>query len=82
MNTCESKNLTFRDGRRGWSSIHPSLHYLLSDVLATLQVMVSVGKDLRLHNWNDTILRDITRQVQQYFAMKISSNDSYTQKVV
>lgn len=30
--------------------------YLLSDILATLQVMVSIGKDLRLHNRNNTIL--------------------------
>lgn len=35
--------------------------YLLCDVLAALQVMVSIRKDLRLHNRNNSILENVRR---------------------
>lgn len=35
--------------------------YLLSDVLAALQVMITVGEDLRLHNGDNAVLEDITK---------------------
>lgn len=35
--------------------------YLLSDILATLQVMITIREDLRLHNRNNTVLGDVTK---------------------
>ena len=35
--------------------------HLLADVLAAFEVMVSVGKDLRLHNGNDPVLQPRTQ---------------------
>lgn len=41
--------------------------YLLSDVLAALQVMITVGEDLRLHNGDNAVLEDIYKvQVTHY----------------
>ncbi len=37
------------------------LIHLLSDVLATLQVMVSIRKDFWLHNGNNAILEEVTK---------------------
>lgn len=35
---------------------------LLSNVLAALQVMVTIGEDLRLDNWDDSVLRKAQRK--------------------
>lgn len=46
--------------------------YLLCDVLTTLQVMVSIRKDLRLHNGNNSILGNVKRYLcfRDTFALK------------
>lgn len=42
---------------KGHPSATASITHLLSHILATLQVMVTVWKDFRLHNWHNAMLR-------------------------
>lgn len=39
------------------SKVNSSITHLLSHILAPLQVMVTVWKDFRLHNWHNAMLR-------------------------
>lgn len=56
--TARKSKLELSRTDKGGRVPHSATCYLLSDVLATLQVMISIRKDLRLHNWNNTILRE------------------------